>query len=213
MHFRFTMAFLLTLLALVAAWPPATTASAATLERVVGPEALVRIEQEGATSVRALGAWGRLPAQFVTLGQALRKDEGFNLLDADAETVAQWLALAEGNDARLPPSRDGLKNLLGYLRRGDFLDWEAVADEESVAPGALLRRDARLWVRGPNGQEQADAPESSESSMPVAKGPGVLFTGEMADRWIPYQADGGKFKDFAKLDQGMLVVDVPAGHS
>lgn len=49
--------------------------------------------------------------------------------------------------------------------------------------------------------------------MPIAKGPEVLFAGEMSDTWVPYQADGGKFKDFAKLDQGMLVVDVPAGHS
>ena len=212
MHFRFTMAFLLTLMALFSPWAH-VAAGASALEMAVGPEALVRIEQEGATSVRALGAWGRLPAQFVTLGQALRKDAGLNLLDADAITVAQWLALAEGSDARLAPSKDGLKDLLGYLQRGDFLDWETVADEGAVAPGALLRRDGRLWVRGANGQEQADAPESSESSMPVAKGPEVLFSGEMVDMWVPYQADGGKFKDFAKLDQGMLVVDVPAGHS
>jgi hypothetical protein len=211
MHFRFKMAFLLTLVALVAAWAPAATASAATLERALGPEALVRLEQEGATTVRALGAWGRLPARFVSLGQALRTDSGLNLLDADAGTVAKWLALAEGNDARLAPSRDGLKDLLGYLQRGEFLDWETVADEAAVTPGALLRRDGRLWVQGPQGQ--ASAPEPSEPTMPVAKGPGVLFAGEMSDQWVPYQADGGKFKDFAKLDQGMLVVDVPAGHS
>jgi len=214
MRFRFTMAFLLTLMALFATWPSvAATASAATLERAVGPEALVRLELEGATSIRALGAWGRLPARFVSLGQTLRADAGLNLLDAKAETVAQWLALAEGNDARLAPSRDGLKDLLGYLQRGDFLDWEAVADEGTVASGALLRREGRLWVEGQRGQEQAAAPESSESSMPVAQGPEVLFAGEMSEKWVPYQADGGKFKDFAKLDQGMLVVDVPAGHS
>jgi hypothetical protein len=212
MHFRFTMAFILTLVALFAAWPPvATTASAAPLERAVGPEALVLLEQEGAMSVRALGAWGRLPARFVSLGLALRPDSGLNLLDADAETVAQWLALAEGNDARLVPSREGLKDLLGYLRRGDFLDWETVADEGVVAPGALLRREGRLWVKGSPGQ--VAAPESSAPSLPVAKGPEVLFAGEMSDSWVPYQADGGKFKDFAKLEQGMLVVDVPAGHS
>lgn len=212
MHFRFTMAFLLTLMALISPWAHAA-AGASALEMAVGPEALVRLEQEGGTSVRALGAWGRLPAQFVTLGQALRKDAGLNLLDADAKTVAQWLALAEGNDARLAPFGDGLKDLLGYLARGDFLDWEAVTDEGAVAPGALLRRDGRLWVRGPNGQERADAPQSGEPSMAVAKGPEVLFAGEMSDRWVPYQADGGKFKDFAKLDQGMLIVDVPTGHS
>ena len=212
MHFRFTMAFLLTLCALFSACPPvAVGASPAALERAVGPEALVRLEQEGAMSVRALGAWGRLPAQFVSLGQTLRKDAGMNLLDADAGTVAQWLALAEGNDARLAPSKDGLKDLFDYLQRGDFLDWEAVVDESAVAPGALLRRDGRLWVQGPQGQ--AAASEPSEPTMPVATGPEVLFAGEMSDQWVPYQADGGKFKDFAKLDQGMLVVDVPAGHS
>lgn len=212
MHFRFTMAFLLILCALAAACPPVFAgASPAALERAVGPEALVRLEQEGAMSVRALGAWGRLPAQFVALGQALRKDAALNLLDADAGTVAQWLALAEDGDARLAPSRDGLKDLLGYLRRGEFLDWEAVADEGAVAPGALLRRDGRLWVQGP--QQQAAAPEPLDPPMPVAKGPEVLFAGDMSDQWVPYQADGGKFKDFAKLDQGMLVVDVPAGHS
>ncbi len=209
MRFRLNMAMFLVLALLGAAWHPAAAgAQTAVLETASGPEALLRLEQEGAVTVRALGAWGRLPAKYVSLGQALRADAGLDLLDADAAAVAGWLAKVEGGDARLAASREGLKDLLGYLQRGDFLDWEAVADAGTLAPGALLRQGTRRWVNG-----AAAGSSGGEVGGPVSAEPAtVLFAGDMAGAWVPYQADGGKFKDFAKVENGMLVVDVPAGN-
>jgi hypothetical protein len=214
MSFRSTLALLLALLSAgVVLASAGARASTAPLERALGPEDLVRLERNGAVTVRALGAWGRLPAQYVTLGRTLRDRADLDLLDATSGTVADWLALAEGGDQRLAPMRGELGDLLGYLRRGDFLDWEAVADEGAVAPGELLRRDGRLWVHGPRSQDQAAAPGSVNSPPAAANGPQVLFDGDMSGRWVPYQSGGGKFKEFAKLDKGMLIVDVPSGNT
>lgn len=211
MHFRSTMAILLFLA--VAAACPSRAARAAGLETAVGPEALVRLELQGKVTVRALGAWGKMPERFVRLGQTLRTDAGLNLLDAGAAQVGDWLALARGGDARLAASAEGLADLHGFLERGDFLEWVAVADEDAVAQGALLRRDGRRWVRGPEGQGPASASASSEPAAQVAQGAEALFAGDMSEMWAPYQADGGKFKNFAKIENGMFIVDVPEGNS
>lgn len=211
MHFRFAMAVFLLLA--VAAACPSRAARAAGLETAVGPEALVRLELQGKVTVRALGAWGKMPERFVRLGQTLRTDAGLNLLDAGTAQVADWLALARGGDARLAASAEGLADLHGYLERGDFLEWVAVADEDAVAQGALLRRDGRRWVRGPEGQGPASASASSEPAAQVAQGAEALFAGDMSEMWAPYQADGGKFKNFAKIENGMFIVDVPEGNS
>jgi hypothetical protein len=213
MNFRSTLALLLTLVAFGAACPAVGAGtSTAVLEKATGPEALVRMEQKGEITVRALGAWGRLPARFVSMGRTLRASAGLDLLDATTGTVADWLALAEGGDARLAPVKDGLKDLLKYLQRGEFLDWETVVDEEGVTSGELLRRDGRMWVHGPQGQGQAVS-EAADPLTMVAHVPQVLFDGDMSGKWIPYQSGGGKFKDFALIDKGMLIVDVPPGNT
>ena len=41
----------------------------------------------------------------------------------------------------------------------------------------------------------------------------VLFSGKLDSRWEKLAAGGGDFASFARLDQGGLIVDVPAGHS
>ena len=211
-----TLALLVALLAAFTAGL-AMSAGNAALETAVGPEALLRLEQEGKVTVRALGAWGRLPDRYVALGRSLRADTGLNLLDADAAAVAGWLAKAEGGDARFGPAGEGLKDLLGYLEQGDFLDWEAVADEGAVAPGALLRQSGRRWVNGADDGASGLATSSAPAAQTAAQTAGqdaarTLFDGDMADAWLPYQADGGRFKDFAKVEGGMFVVDVPEGN-
>lgn len=212
MSFRFTQTLLMSLWILGASWVAAATSAAETaLERALGPEELLRLEQDGSLTVRALGAWGRLPAQFVSMGQTLRSQTGLNLLDASTEEVAGWLAQAESGDPRLHPFSDGLKEMLDYLRRGDFLDWEVLTDEGAAEPGTLLRRDGRRWVHGGQDTDLATALAPSDPSGNAGSGSEVLFGGDMSEIWVPHQVDGGKFNDFAKIDQGMLVADVPAG--
>lgn len=126
----------------------------------------------------------------MSMGRTLRASAGLDLLDATTGTVADWLALAEGGDARLAPVKDGLKDLLEYLQRGDFLDWETVVDDGGVTAGELLRRDGRMWVHGPQGQGQAVS-EAADPLTMVAHVPQVLFDGDMSGKWIPYQSGGG----------------------
>jgi hypothetical protein len=45
-----------------------------------------------------------------------------------------------------------------------------------------------------------------------AAAPVVLFDGNAAEDWVPVQFKGGSFKDFARYEQGALIVDVPAGN-
>jgi len=190
----------------------AGTLAAAGLETAVGPEALLGLERDGKVNVRALRAWGRLPDRYVSLGQALRNDAGLDLLDADAATLSGWITRADGGDAALAPVRDELAELLGFMERGDFLDWEAAADA-SLKPGALLRQSGRRWVHGAGDGSAGMAVSSAPAGQNTAKSAGrMLFDGDMTEVWLPYQADGGRFKDFVKVEGGKLLVDVPAGN-
>ena len=45
-----------------------------------------------------------------------------------------------------------------------------------------------------------------------AAAPVVLFDGNAGEDWVPVQLQGGRFDDFARYEQGALMVDVPAGN-
>lgn len=180
------------------------------LETAIGPKDILGMEREGRVNVRVLRAWGRLPDRYVALGQTLRKDAGLDLLGANAAELTRWIDRADGGDAVLAPVRRELSELLGYLERGDYLDWEAVTDEASLKPGALVRQDGRRWVHGtvPAAQDAAGAPADSARSGQAARS---LFNGDMGQHWLPYQADGGK-KSFAQIADRVLDANVPAGN-
>lgn len=184
----------------------AQAAPEAAMEVATGPEGLLELEQQGKVNVRALGAWGRLPRQFVQFGQTMRKEGGPDLLTADADLIRAWLSRDESGTPPLTNFRQGLEKILSYLENGDYLDWVAVDPQKEVSNGSIVRQGGRRW-RYTAGSAPAVPTIATKDETTI------LFAGEMAEQWLPYQHSGGKFKEFARIDnQKRLMVDVPKGH-
>ncbi|WP_143170827.1 hypothetical protein [Desulfopila aestuarii] len=178
------------------------------LEKASGPAALVEIEQKGNVTVRAIRGWGRLPERFIRLGQELRRDSGFDLLAADRALLWEWISLADTGDGKLAAAREGLVELLGFMERGDYLDWQPIATVVEAETGSPLRQGGKRWIHGQPSLDDPAAVHPAENSEAV-----TLFAGEMMPEWLPYQADGGKFEGFATIGNGLMSIKVEAGHS
>lgn len=120
---------------------------ASALETATGPEGLLRMEQQGTITVRALRGWGRLPDKYVALAQRMRQEASLDLLGADLTRIRAWITQAEAGDAALVPHLDGLKELAGFMEGGEHLEWSPVQDVASLPEGALVRQDGKRWTR------------------------------------------------------------------
>ena len=117
--------------------------------------------------------------------------------------VNQWLepgayTLATSNDATWSTNE-------GVRWRGFYtMDYQRAADPVAEAPQTAA-------PQAPRQEPRPHATPQTSSATPVAPGARTLFAGDLAD-WEPLSAAGGDFKTFARLENGALVVDVPAGH-
>lgn len=176
---------------------------ASVVEIATGPEGLLRMEQQGTITVRALRGWGRLPDKYVALAQRMRQEAALDLLGADLTQIRAWITQAEAGDAALAAHLDGLKGLAGFMEGGEHLEWSPVQDAASLPEGALVRQEGKRWtvasggaipvmepspVSAPpeavtQGSEAVSAPASEEGVEKPAS-PSDAATAGMGSSWV-----------------------------
>lgn len=128
------------------------------LETASGPEELLKLEREGAVTVRALRAFGLLPEEYMRLAQSLRQAADLDLLTADAAQVLVW-----SQDPALAAHAEKLESLAGFMESGDYLTWTPVGKGGDFPPGTLIRQAGSRWM-----QPLADAPAAqTQTAEPV----------------------------------------------
>lgn len=125
--------------------------SSPAMEAATGPEGLLELEQQGAVTVRALRAWGRLPDTYFKLAQQLRQEAGLDLLGADSAQIRAWIGQAESGDAPLARHMDRLKGLAGFMEGGEHLEWTPAPAGTTVPAGTLMRSGGARWTQASDG--------------------------------------------------------------
>lgn len=166
--------FLMLIVLLVSATGPTVFSReglASALETATGPEGLLRMEQQGTITVRALRGWGRLPDKYVGLAQRMRQEAGLDLLGADLEQIRLW---GTQDDTLMAPYRADLIELAAYMERGEHLQWTPAAEGASVPAGTLMRNGDTRWTQaadGPATVPAASAPAEPSQSAQVSSEP------------------------------------------
>ncbi len=172
------------------------------LEQAVGPHEVLTLEEQGRITVRALRAWNRLPSEFMGLAATLRREQGLDLLSADLETIQKWTARAEQGEQGFAKHEQTLQALADFMRFGEYLDWEAVADPAQIPEGTPVRQGKKRWVHTTKEDAQAGiqtAALSGEESIPA----GVLDVSGPKGQNVP-DAEGsgsGQGLEFRITDQ------------
>ncbi len=142
------------------------SAAAGAIEIASGPEDLVKLEQKGKITVRALRGFGRLPDHFLKLAQTLRNEKGLDLLGADLEQIRQWSV-----EPHLAEVADQLAELAAFMEQGEYLDWSPVPEGVSIPAGSLVRSAGVRWIQSAETSGEVLRPADQPASEPAETAP------------------------------------------
>ncbi len=130
------------------------------IEIATGPEDLLKLEQQGKITVRALRGFGRLPDHFLKLAQTLRNEKGLDLLGADLEQIRQWRV-----EPHLADVADQLAELTAFMEQGKYLDWTPVPEGVSISAGSFVRSAGVRWIQTAEGPGRVPDVQPADDSL------------------------------------------------
>ncbi len=131
------------------------------------------------------------------------------------ETSDLAIAIVENGEDGLSISQDELPDPRAYAAAMG-IGLPETAAPETAPPEPAAPEPAPEPAPAPEvaaAPEPAPAPEVAAADLPYDPDrpvpEGELFTGLPDPNWLPFAADGGSFDDFARVEGGALVIDVP----